>query len=83
VIIADYEATNERLEAIVERLARSKMYGGDITSRPVRAHAARAESMKAFLEQLTARYGGLRSWLDAHGFDGGDRGRLRAKLRQA
>ena len=54
VIVADYMATDERLEAIVERLARSRMYTGDVNSRPVRAHAPRAETMKAFLEQLDA-----------------------------
>ena len=32
VIVADYVATNERIEAIIERLSRSKMYGGDVTS---------------------------------------------------
>lgn len=82
VIVADYVATNERLEAIVGRLSRSKMYGGDVTSRPVQAHAARGESMEAFLAQLDARYGGLSSWLEVHGFDGDDISQLRAKLRQ-
>ena len=61
VIVADYVATNERIEAIIERLSRSKMYGGDVSTRPVRAHEARAETMRAFLEQLDARYGGLPS----------------------
>jgi protein-tyrosine phosphatase len=83
VIVEDYVASNERMEEIIGRLARSKMYGGDVTSRPVRAHEVRGESMKAFLEQLTARYGGLASWLDANGFDDAELGQLRAKLRQA
>jgi protein-tyrosine phosphatase len=83
VIVADYMATDERLEAIVERLARSRMYSRDVTSRPVRAHAPRAETMKAFLEQLDARYGGLGNWLDGHGFGAAEAGQLRAKLRQA
>jgi protein-tyrosine phosphatase len=82
VIVADYMATDERLEAIVERLARSRMYSG-VTSSPVRAHAPRAETMKAFLEQLDARYGGLDNWLDGHGFGAAETAQLRAKLRQA
>jgi protein-tyrosine phosphatase len=82
-IVADYMATDERLEAIVERLARSRMYGSDMSSRPVRAHAPRAETMKAFLEQLDARYGGLDSWLGGHGFGPDEVSALRAKLRQA
>ncbi len=81
-IVADYAATNERLAAIVERLSRSKMYTGTLNGRPVQAHQARAESMKAFLEQLDLRYGGLPSWLAANGGGEADLGRLRAKLRQ-
>jgi len=82
VIVADYMATDERLEAIVERLARSRMYSSGVTSRPVQAHAPRAETMKAFLEQLDARYGGLENWLAGHGFGPDEVSVLRAKLRQ-
>jgi protein tyrosine/serine phosphatase len=82
-IVEDYMATDDRLEAIVERLSRSRMYAGDITSRPVKAHAPRAETMKAFLEQLTVRYGGIDAWLTANGFGEAEVAALRAKLRQA
>ena len=82
-IVADYMATDERLDAIVERLARSKMYSDGVTSTPVRAHAPRAETMKAFLEQLGTRYGGLDQWLAGHGFGPDEVSQLRAKLRQA
>jgi protein tyrosine/serine phosphatase len=82
VIVADYVATNDRIEAIVERLRRSKMYGGDVGTRPVRAHEARAETMQAFLEQLDARYGGLPHWLAEQGFTADEIAQLRAKLRQ-
>jgi len=82
-VVADYMATDERLEAIIERLSRSRMYAGGVSGRPVRAHAPRAETMKAFLEQLDARYGGLDNWLDGHGFGAAETAQLRAKLRQA
>jgi protein-tyrosine phosphatase len=82
VIVADYVLTNDRIEAIVERLSRSKMYGGDVSTRPVRAHEARAETMRAFLEQLDARYGGLPNWLADQGFSADEIAQLRAKLRQ-
>jgi protein tyrosine/serine phosphatase len=82
-IVDDYMATDDRLEAIVERLSRSRMYAGDITSRPVKAHAPRAETMKAFLEQLSVRYGGIDAWLAANGFGEAEVAALRAKLRQA
>jgi len=83
IIVDDYMATDERLEAIVERLARSRMYSNGVTSRPVQAHAPRAETMKAFLGQLGTRYGGLGDWLARHGFGPDDVSQLRAKLRQA
>ncbi len=83
VIMEDYAATNDRLEAIIGRLSRSKMYTGDVNSRPVSAHAARAETMRAFLEQLGARYGGLPHWLDTNGFTADEVTALYARLRQA
>ena len=83
VIVDDYMATDERLDAIVERLARSRMYSNGVTSRPVQAHAPRAETMKAFLEQLGTRYGGLGNWLARHGFGPDEVSQLHAKLRQA
>jgi hypothetical protein len=39
--------------------------------------------MKAFLEQLDSRYGGLDTWLTANGFSADETEQLRAKLRQA
>jgi protein-tyrosine phosphatase len=82
VIVADYVATNDRIEAIIERLTRTKMYGGNVSTKPVRAHEARAETMRAFLEQLDARYGGLPKWLADNGFAADEVGQLRDRLRQ-
>ena len=81
-VVADYAASNDRIEAIIARLSRSKMYAGGVNGVPVKAHAPRAETMKAFLEQLDARYGGLAAWLAASGFTDEEVGQLRAKLRQ-
>jgi protein tyrosine/serine phosphatase len=83
VIVADYVATNERIEQIIDRLGRSKMYGGGVNGTAVRAHMPRAETMQAFLEQLDARYGGLDAWLTANGFGDDEQKLLRAKLREA
>jgi len=80
-IVADYVASADRIEAIIERLSRSKMYAGGVNGTPVRAHAPRTETMKAFLEQLDARYGGLETWLAANGFTAEEFGRLHGKLR--
>jgi len=82
-IVADYAASADRIEAIIERLARSKMYAGGVSGVPIRAHTPRTETMKAFLEQLGVRYGGLAAWLTANGFTAEELAQLRAKLRQA
>jgi protein tyrosine/serine phosphatase len=82
-IVADYMATNERLEPLIQRLRRSRTYAKDMAGRPASVHAPRAESMRAFLAQLDARYGGAVGWLSAAGFAAGDLEQLRAKLRQA
>ena len=82
-IVADYVASADRIDAIIERLRRSRMYATDLSERPVQAHLPRAETMRAFLEQLDARYGGLPRWLAGHGFDGDELAALRAKLRES
>ena len=82
-IVADYAASDERIEEIIERLSRSKMYAGGVNGTPVRAHAPRAETMKAFLEQVESRYEGVAAWLAAQGFTPAELAELRGKLRQA
>jgi protein-tyrosine phosphatase len=82
-VVADYMASAERIEAIIGRLRRSRAYAGDMAGRPASAHAPRAGSMLAFLDQLDARYGGVTAWLAAAGFGDGELGLLRAKLTRA
>jgi protein-tyrosine phosphatase len=81
-IVADYAATAERIEAILDRLRASRTYADDINSRPDAAlqDAPRAETMSAFLGQLGERYGGAVRWLADRGFTDGDLGALQAKL---
>lgn len=81
-VIADYEASAERIDAVITRLTGSRTYSEDTKTKPVGAHAPRPETMKAFLEQLDLRYGGLTRWLDDHGFGPDDLRRLRAFLRE-
>jgi protein-tyrosine phosphatase len=79
-VIADYAATGERTEAILDRLRRSPTYARDIDSLPAQAHQPRPETMAAFLQQMDARYGGVIRWLTDHGFSAEDLDLLRAKL---
>jgi protein-tyrosine phosphatase len=80
-VVADYAATGERIEAIVDRLRRSPTYASDLNSKPAESHRPRPETMAAFLEQMDSRYGGVARWLAAHGFGDDDLRLLRAKLR--
>ena len=80
-VIADYAASAERIDAVIARLSGSRTYAEDTKDKPVGAHAPRPETMKAFLEQLQVRYGGLPKWLAGHGFTTGDLDRLRSFLR--
>jgi len=82
-VAADYAASGERTEAIMARLRRSRLYAGDIDSKPADLHRPRAETMTAFLEQMDARYGGVARWLADHGLSAADLHALRVKLRAA
>ena len=81
-VVADYAASAERIDAVLARLNASHTYSEDTKSQPVGAHAPRPETMKAFLEQLDTRYGGLTKWLADNGFGEDDLARLRAFLRE-
>ena len=78
-VVADYAATGERVDAVLDRLRRSRTYARDIDSQPAAAHTPRPETMAAFLEQLDAKHGGAVGWLAAHG-SGDELPQLRAKL---
>jgi len=80
-VAADYAASGERTEAIVDRLSRSRLYARDITSKPADLQRPQAETMTAFLEQMQARYGGVASWLTDNGLSPADLDALRVKLR--
>ena len=67
-VVADYAATEEKIEAILGRLIRSRTYEGDLKGSAIDRHRPRPETMKAFLSQVQARYGGVVPWLAGHGF---------------
>jgi len=79
-VIADYAATDEKIEAILRRLMGSHTYEEDLKKGTIDRHRPRAETMKSFLEQVQERYGGVTQWLADHGFGDDDLQRLRAKI---
>jgi protein-tyrosine phosphatase len=80
-VIEDYAASDERIGALLDRLRRSRTYAADIDGKPAVMHSVRPETMRAFLEQMDSRYGGVDGWLADHGFTAEDLRLLRAKLR--
>jgi protein tyrosine/serine phosphatase len=76
-IVADYVATDERIDAIVARLAASPTYADDIHVEQTDRHRPRAETMERVLELVDAH-----AWLEAHGFGAADAAALRARLTQ-
>jgi protein tyrosine/serine phosphatase len=79
-VVADYAVTDEKIEAILRRLMRSRTYEDDLKGSAIDRHRPRPETMKAFLAQVQARHGGVTQWLAGHGFGEQDLRRLRAKL---
>lgn len=79
-IIADYEATGERIEQILDRLRSSPTYAADIDNVPAHEHDPRPDIMRRFLRRLDDDFGGPLGWLAEHGFDKVDVQRLRDKL---
>jgi protein tyrosine/serine phosphatase len=82
-VIEDYAASAERVEAVIDRLRRSRTYGPDIGSKPASSQMVRPETMAAFLEQMDSQYGGVGGWLADHGFTAEDLRLLQAKLCRA
>ena len=80
-IIADYAASTERMEAIVERLLGSRTYAENLRDRPMSSHATYPETMRVFLDFVDSEYGGAEPLLARMGWTGQDSARLKAKLR--
>jgi protein-tyrosine phosphatase len=79
-VVADYVATGERIELILDRLRASPTYAQDVDNIPAHEHDPRPEIMTRFLARLDEGYGGPLGWLAQHGFDQQDLARLRSKL---
>lgn len=80
-IVADYAASTERMEAIVERLLGSRTYADNLRDRPMSSHITHPETMRTFLTYVDGEYGGVEPLLARMGWTDTDSERLRAKLR--
>ena len=79
-VVADYLATDDRIHAIVARLAASPTYAHEVHPEHVDLHRPRVGAMDRILELLDARHGGSAAWLAEHGLADAELAALRARL---
>ncbi len=80
-IVADYELSAERVEAIIARLVARRTYATDLVGdEPVDKHKPKAVTMERLLTALDERHGGVPAWLRANGWTEQDAAALRRKL---
>lgn len=80
MIVADYLATAERIDAIVARLVTSPLYRDQLKGDDPRQHAPVPGTMERVLELVDQRHGGSLAWLTANGLCDVDLRRLRSRL---
>ncbi len=79
-IIADYAASTERIEEIVNRLKQSPTYAENLRGRPLSSHHTLPETMQGVLDYLDREHGGVLPYLRSIGWTDADTDRLRTKL---
>ena len=80
-VIADYAASSERVQQILDRLLATKTYAANLRDRPLSTHLTHAETMQALLDHVDAEYGGVPGLVERLGWTAEDQQRLEAKLR--
>jgi protein-tyrosine phosphatase len=80
LIVADYVASDQRIEAILARLVASPTYRSELEGTDPRAHAPAAETMERFFDLVDERFGGSVAWLRAHGLPEEDLDRLHRRV---
>ena len=79
-IVADYAASSERMQAIVDRLRATRTYADNLRDRPLSSHMTYPETLEALFEHIDSEYGGVEPMLAKLGWTEDDTARLRAKL---
>ncbi len=82
-IVADYLASADRIEAIMNRLLSSATYSAELQGQSARNLAPVPGTMERFLEIIDGEFGGSVAWLRANGLEPADLDRLRARLASA
>jgi protein-tyrosine phosphatase len=80
MIVADYVATRENLDAIIERLMSAEGYQKMLAALPPDTLHAEGETMIAFLDAMRTRHGSMRGYARVAGVDDATVDRLVARL---
>lgn len=80
-VVADYAASSERMQLIIDRLASSETYRANLEGRPLSSHLTHPETMEAVLSWFDSEYGGVEAGLAPLGWTAADSAALRTKLR--
>ena len=80
IIVADYLATAERIEAIIARLLSSPLYRDELEGHDPQRHAPLPGTMERVLELVDERYGGSAAFLSGHGLEAHDLELLRRRV---
>lgn len=80
VVLDDYMLTNERIGAIVARLAGSPTYAAGVLGRNLDELRPHRASMALVFDTIDAEHGGVLGWLRGHGWTEPDTEAVRAKL---
>jgi len=81
MIVADYLASAERIDAIVARLLGSALYRDHVMGHDAQQHAPVRGTMERVFELVDERHGGSAAWLTANGLRERDLQLLRRRLR--
>jgi protein-tyrosine phosphatase len=79
-IVDDYARTSERLRPLLERLAASPTYAGEIWVSDPDRHAPRPDTMHGFFAAIDDEYDGSSAWLATQGWTDTDQQALVSKL---
>src|SRR5262249_30386831 len=80
VIVADYAATQENLDAIIDRLMSTEGYQSMLSALPPDTLHAEPQTMLAFLERMRTTYGTMAEYTRAAGVSEQELDRLRGRL---
>lgn len=79
-VVADYAASSDRVQQVLDRLLASATYADNLRGRPVESHLSDPAIMRAMIDRITDQYGGVGPYLQTIGWTDADSTAMRAKL---